>query len=216
MKNLVGKQVNIKMVGKDAVNGILKDFGDDILVVYNGQQFLYIPLEHVDRIQMNPNKDEFVEQPAEVTPGIMLDDISFQKMIKNAIGLYLEISVGGGLSFHGWITKMLNDYYVFQTPMYGPLYVSGKHTKWLIPHTHVANPYSLPAQPINPSGAALLANFSDQLKQEIGKLVILDGGKDSLKMGMLKNVANGTIELVVANGDTAYLNLQHVKSIQLP
>jgi hypothetical protein len=216
MKNLVGKQVNIKMVGKDAVNGILKDFGDDILVVYNGQQFLYIPLEHVDRIQMNPNKDEFVEQPAEVTPGIMLEDISFQKMIINAIGLYLEISIGGGLSFHGWITKMLNDYYVFQTPMYGPLYVSCKHTKWLIPHTQTRNPYSLPTQPINPSGAPLLANFREQLQQEIGKLVILDGGKDSLKMGMLKNVANGTIELVVANGDTAYLNLQHVKSIQLP
>ncbi|MHC0036918.1 LSm family protein [Pseudoneobacillus sp. C159] len=216
MKNLVGKQVNIKMLGKFAVNGILKDLGDDILVVYNGQQFLYIPLDHVDRIQMNPNKDEFVEQPPDVSPGIKMDDISFQGTINNAIGIYTEISVICGYSFHGWITDALDDYFVFHSPLYGQMYVSNKHMKWLIPFTDATIPYSFSTQPLKSTRGSFLANFGDQMKREIGKLVILNGGKDTLKMGYLKNIDQDTIELVVANGDTVYLNFQHVKSVQLP
>jgi hypothetical protein len=98
------------------------------------------------------------------------------------------------------------------------MYISLSHLKWLTPYNHKVNPYTLKNEnlPVSPSNVPLLRSFEAQIKREVGKLVIFDGGNDPMKIGLLNKIENNLIELAVANGETAYLRLNHIKSYHLP
>lgn len=218
LKNLMGKQVCLKISGEDQFFGILTDLGQDILVLYNGEYFLYIPLLHVHRISRNNDMNSHVEKPSVSSIEEDVESISYRKMLTNAKGTFSEIYVTGNVSFHGYITSVLNDYFAFYSPVYKMMYISLNHLKWLIPYNQNTTPYTLSNEhlPVNPPNIPLLRSFEDQLQKLTGRLVVFDVGENPLKIGLLNKVNNNFVELVVASGDIVYLKINHIKSVQIP
>src|SRR5687768_10090812 len=99
----MGKQVCLKISGEDQFVGILTDLGQDILVLYNGEYYLYIPLLHVHRISCNNDRNSHVEKPSVFSIEEDVESMSYRKMLTNAKGTFSEIYVTGNVSFHGYI-----------------------------------------------------------------------------------------------------------------
>lgn len=217
--SLLGKQVFVQLSGDKFFEGILTDFGKDVLVLYNGFKFYYIPWLHIHRVNLSYNVREKIEEPIEPSIAEEIDTISYRKILTNAKGIFAEIYVTGNITFHGYITNVLSDYIVFYSPVFKMMYISLSHLKWLTPYNHNSNPYTLDNEnlPVNPSSnIPLLRSFEAQLKKEEGKLVVFDGGIDPMKIGLVKKVENNMIELTAASGEIAYLRLNHIKSFHLP
>jgi len=218
VQSLLGKQVFVQLSGDKHFEGILTDSGKDVLVVYNGLKFYYIPWIHIHRVSLSNNFREKIDDPIEPSIAEDIGMISYRKILTNAKGIFTEIYVTGNITFHGYITNVLSDYIVFYSPVFKMMYISLSHLKWLTPYNHNTNPYTLENEslPVHPSNIPLLRSFDAQLKKEEGKLVVFDGGIDPMKIGLIKNVENNLIELTAANGEIAYLRLNHIKSFHLP
>ncbi|GIM46305.1 hypothetical protein DNHGIG_18540 [Collibacillus ludicampi] len=219
LQQWIGKQMNIEISGKKRCKGILIDFGSDIVVIYDGQQFLYIPLVHIQHMELSLPTDEIIENPNHVPFDKLGESFSYRKMLDHAKGRFVEIYVTGNKSIHGYLTNLMNDYFVFYSPIYKTMYISLYHLKWLIPHSSQVLPYSLSTQsvPLNPSLASLPQIMKDLCKKLEGKLVIFDLGDHPHKTGLLNRFDpnNHLIEMVIANGETIYWNFQHLKTLSL-
>lgn len=214
---LIGKQIYVQISGKDSFNGILTDVGKDIIVLFNGERYFYIPLVSTHRIQLNIDKDEQVTQPSESSFATQLEALSYHGVLNNAKGMYTEIYVTGNVSYHGYITGVNNDYFTFYSPVYKLMYISIHHLKWLATYNQNNTPYTLSKEnlPALPMVIPLQKSLEEQLKQVAGSLVVFDGGIDPMKIGLLKKVDKNLIELAIASGETIILNLSHVKSVHM-
>ena len=67
-----------------------------------------------------------------------------------------------------------------------------------------------------PVSTPLARSFDEQLKKFENQLVIIDGGENTEKIGLLQKVRNNKVILITAEGETVYRNLEHIKTIQLP
>ncbi|MEH7343612.1 DUF2642 domain-containing protein [Bacillus sp. JJ1532] len=223
---LQGKQVNLQL-GKETINGILLDAGKDIVVIFNGQRYIYIPLLHVHHFQLNSNKDDYVDSPSESSAFAKMDLLNVKEVLNKSKAVFTEIYVGKDLSYYGYITNVYNDYVAFYSPIYKLIFISIDHIKWLVPFNENSSPYTLNNMNlslgkshvhlrVSPTNFPLLPNLEDQLKKEAGKLVIFDGGKDPKKVGLLKKIENNLAEIILAKGENICLRLSHIKSIQIP
>ncbi|MES1041458.1 MULTISPECIES: DUF2642 domain-containing protein [Peribacillus] len=215
---LLGKQIDVQISGKKTFKGILTDLSTDILVLFNGQQFLYFPMLHVHRFNLSTEIDNEIKNPMESPMMEDMASISYRKTLMNAKGVFSEIHVSGHIPLHGYITNVFNDYFAFYSPVYKMMYVSLHHLKWLTPYNQNATPYTLSKEsfPVNPSDVPMLRSLEDQLKKNAGKLVVFDGGEDPMKIGMLKKAENNLVELTTANGDHVFLKLSHIKTVYMP
>ena len=221
IQNLCGSEVEIEISGKTYFSGILIDVGLDILVVFNGEEYLYIPLMHLHNIRKRQIKanEEVTPQPTGHMPlQNEKESISYRKILTNAKGQFLEIFVTGNKSIHGYITSVLNDYIVFYSPVFKTLFISMSHLKWLTPYTNQLTPYTLNNSdlPVVPSTIPLARSFEDQLKKYEGQLLVFDLGEHPNKVGLLKSVASNIIEIVNAEGTTIFWKLIHLKTVHLP
>ncbi|WP_088070635.1 DUF2642 domain-containing protein [Gottfriedia luciferensis] len=216
--SLLGKQVFVLLSGDITFEGILTDVGQDILVLYNGHKYFYIPWLHVHRVHLSEHSKEKIQKPIEPSIATEIESISYRKVLTNARGIFSEIYVTGNLTFHGYITNVLSDYVVFYSPVFKIMFISLSHLKWLTPYNDNVTPYSIDNAnfPINPTNISFVRSFESQLKKEEGKLVIFDGGNDPMKIGLLNTIHNNVIELSVASGEIVYLRLNHIKSVHLP
>jgi hypothetical protein len=221
IKNFLGKEVELEVSGKTYFSGILIDLGLDILVLFNGTQYLYIPLMHLHNIKEREIKvnEEGIEKPTDRMPLLNeQESISYRKILTNAKGQFLEIFVTGNRAIHGYITSVLNDYIVFYSPVYKTLFISMQHVKWLIPYSSKLTPYTLSNKelPVVPSTIPLLRSLEEQLKKYDGQLLVFDLGDNPDKVGLVKGTANNIVELVTASGRTVYWKLIHLKTVHFP
>ena len=215
---LLGKQVTVKLSGDQIFEGILTDLGQDVLVIFNGMKYYYIPWMHVHMLYLSQILKEKIDDPIEPSIGEELESISYRKILLNAKGIFSEIYVTGNISFHGYIISVLSDYLVFYSPVFKTMYISLSHLKWITPYNHRVIPYNLTNEslPVNPSHTSLHRSFENQLRKEEGKLVVFDGGSDPMKIGLVNKVENNIITLFVASGEIVHLKLSHIKSVHLP
>ena len=215
---LIGQQVSVQLPGQFFFNGILIDIGQDILVLFNGRKYIYIPLLHVSRIQMNSDPSEYVPNPTAEWVTDEVELMTTRTILTNTKGTFVEIFVAGKLPFYGYVVDILDAYFVFYSPVYKTMFISLGHLKWLTPYNSSVTPYGISNESLlsNSSNVSAQSSFEDQLKEEEGKLVVFDGGDDSKKIGLLKKVENNLAEISVANGESVYLNLTHIKSVHLP
>jgi hypothetical protein len=218
IKNLLGKEVEAVISGNTNFAGILADTGPDIVVLFDGQRFLYIPLLHLHTIKERDLPDITETLPGEIPLQIESESISYRKILSNAKGKFLEIFVTGNRSIHGYITSVLNDYIVFYSPVYKTLFISMQHLKWFIPYSSQLTPYTLKNTelPVAPTQVPLVRSFEDQLKRYEGKLVVFDLGDNPSKVGLLKDVSSNIIELINAGGETVYWKISHLKTVYFP
>jgi hypothetical protein len=221
IKNFLGKEVELEVSGKTYFSGILIDLGLDILVLFNGLQYLYIPLMHLHNIKEREIKvnEEVIDRPTDKMPLLNeQESISYRKILTNAKGQFLEIFVTGNRSIHGYITSVLNDYIVFYSPVYKTIFISMQHLKWLIPYSSKLTPYTLSNKelPVVPSNIPLLRSLEEQLKKYEGHLLVFDLGDNPSKVGLVKGISNNIVELVTASGQTVYWKLIHLKTVHFP
>lgn len=222
MKNehrLLNQQVEIEVSGKmPYIRGKLIEFGQDILVVYSGSQFIYIPLIHLQQLRGVASGENNEMQVPELPFEPYNDPVSYRKTLMNAKGMFSEIYISGNQSVHGYLTTIMNDFFVFYSPVYHTLIISLHHLKYLIPYKPNATPYTLTAEqfPLRPSPLVLARTLEQQLRKLIGELVVIDLGENANKIGVLKNVDQSMIELATASGNAVFLHFDHVKTVHLP
>jgi hypothetical protein len=219
MQTMISQKVELEVTGKIIFQGILIDLGQDILVLFNGKDYFYIPLLHVHNIRVNDLIELETNGNDPVSP---INDeqtaISYRKTLLNAKGRFIEIFVTGNKSLHGYVTNVLNDYFSFYSPVYKTMLISLSHLKWLTPYQTDLTPYTLDtkALPVKPSGITLQRSLEEQLKKLEGNLVVFDIGDHPFKIGLLQLIQNNIAELVVASGETVFWKVSHLKSIHTP
>lgn len=219
IKSLVGKEVNVEISGNTYFTGILIDIGLDLCVIYNGQQFLYIPLMHLHNMRENKELKKSTSSnyvvPVHDSPETGL---SYRKTLNNAKGKFLEIFVTGNRSIHGYITNVLNDYIAFYSPVYKTIMISMQHLKWFTPYNSQLTPYTLNSEslPVVPSSTPLARSFDEQLLKYQGQLVVFDLGDHPDKVGLLKNINNNIVQLISAGGESIFWKQFHLKTVHLP
>ena len=218
--DLIGKTIEVEISRDIFLKGTLLDSGLDIIVMYDdkNQHFLYIPIVHVQQLKETilDKKDPSYQRPSERP--IETDLISFRKALMIAKGLFVQVYVTGNKSIHGYLTSIMNDYFVFHSPVYKTMFIAMKHVKWLIPYPPNATPYSLNNEhlPFQPVTTPLARSFDEQLKKFENQLVIIDGGENTEQIGLLQKVRNNKVILITAERETVYRNVEHIKTIQLP
>jgi hypothetical protein len=202
---------------RHAVRGKLVDQSADLVVLYDGMRFMYVPLVHIEQLTRCPPPARMPEDIPEppLDPAI---DLSYRKVLLNAKGVFSELYVAGSQTIHGYVTSVMNDFFVFNSPMYRSLYVSMRHLKILAPFDPLKMPYALEQIkfPVYPMAAPLARTFDQQLKKFEKEFIILDLGDQPRKTGLLKTVDNNLLELVAADGTSTYVHLDHVKTMHRP
>ncbi len=210
--------VSIELSGKIKVFGMLVDYGLDILVINSGEHYRYIPLMQVQNMRISTNS-----QFQEISNDKMLidsqtDKISFRNILNNAKGLFTEIFVSGNQSIHGYVTSILNNYFVFYSPVYKTMFIALHHLKWLTPYNRTSTPYTLGDEhlPVHPAKMVLPRTFEEHLKKLEGRIVVFDIGDNPHKIGLLQKIENNLLELVTGEGQRIMWNIQHLKAVYTP
>jgi hypothetical protein len=221
LDQFINKQVEVEISGHHKILiGKIIDLGLDLMVLLHEQRFYYIPLVHVQNLKEYSKfkeVDEAVNLPEE-SIDYQTENLSYRKILNHAKGRFVEIYVTGNKSVHGYLTSIMNDYFVFYSPVYKAMFISMNHLKWLIPYRPDHTPYSLSNQslPLNPVNISLSRTFEDQCKKLVGNLVIFDLGDNPNKIGFLQQADNQIMELLNANGDKVCWNLHHLKTVYIP
>lgn len=217
-KHFLNMQVTIEVSGKNIVEGILLEVGNDLLVIFNGENFLYIPLLHIQNVSESLNKESYGTVPSLQELEHEKDELSLRKVLTAAKGIFVEIKVSNSHSFHGYITTIMNNYFVFYSPVYKVMYISLQHLKWLIPYLTEQTPYTLSNNllPVNPSNIPLARTLDVQLNKLNGELVVINSGERNEYIGKLDSIDSNFIQLITSKGEIKLVGLRHLKSIFIP
>jgi len=212
--------VEVEVSGKKVIRGTVIDLGTDVIVLYNGENFVYIPITHIQRFKKdyNNNNEEYIHAPTEL-PIIYVNEskevINLAEVLIQAKGKSVEMHVTDHHSLHGHITDIQQNYFSFYSPIYKTMYISTDHVKWLIPYAQNMNPYgianTLDTELLN---KILLKNtFAEQIGNLKDTLVILNAGGQREHLGKIIDVDDQIIEFQNARMSTTYFNLDHIKTI---
>lgn len=220
LQTLISKPVELAISGKPGIiRGNVVDIGQDVIVIFNGSQYLYVPLLHMQYVKQDLNPQDSIDSSSIDSPfDSHTDQLSYRKILLNAKGTFVEIFVTGNQPIHGYITSIMNDYFVFYSPVFHNIFVPLNHLKYLIPYTNSTTPYTLDQKqlPLQPTQLTVARTFDQQLKKLEGKFVVLDLGLYPGKIGLLKKTENMIIELITAKEGAIYIHLNHIKTIHLP
>lgn len=215
--SMVGKPVELELSGcKMQLCGQLVDIGNDVLVLFSKTKYVYIPIHHLQHLRLVDEWDlPTIDEPS---PPKEHTNISYRKMLMNSRGTFSEIYLGGRHTLHGYVTSIMNDYFVYFSPLFQTVYIPVNHVKYLIPYPPNTTPYTLSHEhfPIQPAAVSLSRALDQQLRKLQGQLVIFDLGDHPQKTGLLKTIDNNLIELVQADGRSNMVHVDHIKSIHLP
>lgn len=213
-QSFLNENIEVELSGKYNQRGILLDIGSDLIVLFNGEEYIYIPLVHVQNLS-KLTQDDIIVDSQTVSPIEKEDTLSVRSILTNSKGMFSEIQISGHQSVHGYVTTILSDYFAFYSPVYKTMFIPINHLKWLIPYHSSQTPYSLKniMLPLNPSSMTFSRSFELQLQKLVGQVVIFDLGAASNRIGQLKSVNRNFIELVTAKEEIVLINYQHIKSV---
>jgi Protein of unknown function (DUF2642) len=221
IQQYIGKAISLEVAGGRFQKGTLIDFGPDIIVVFDGivHNYYYIPLAHIKYFKPCPQEDPIVggnlqEQPVNSETGLLV----FSDVIEKAKDILLELYVTGNYPAYGYITDVLSDYLLFNSPVYRTMAININHVKWLAlteknqtfyskDRTELEIPHTL--------NAVTAPTFQQQLNKMIGKIVVFDMGIEPNKIGLVVSVSCDYVVLINANEETHFLNINHIKTFHL-
>ncbi|MCM3129126.1 DUF2642 domain-containing protein [Paenibacillus provencensis] len=212
----LGKQIELSISGcKNLIQGEVIDVGNDIVVLYGDFRYVYVPLHHLQYLRLSDNSSTVTEEPPD--PSLDHSNISYRKILMHARGIFSEISVGDK-ALHGYVTSIMNDYFVFYSPLHRSVYVSVEHVKYIIPYPPNVRPFSLSQEyfPIQPTSMSLSRTLDQQLKKLKGELVTINLQDSPHRAGLLKAIDNNLMEIVEAAGSSIIMHTDHIKTIHLP
>jgi hypothetical protein len=220
LKEKVGKvYIKLELSGKKSISGLLCDIGSDLWVIFNGHDYLYIPAIHIQNWEFMKQYEieeiTFSDEPMPIYNHN--EEISLRKTLTAAKGIFSEIFVTSNQSLHGYIISIMNNYFVFYSPIYKTMFISLNHLKWLIPYTNNQRPYGLSNAnlPVNPSNLTFARSFEVQIDKLTGELVVFNIGETESVIGKIQSIKNNFVELIRAKEDPIYINLQHIKTVHM-
>jgi hypothetical protein len=222
LKENIGKYIKLELSGKKFISGLLIDVGSDLLVMFNGYDYLYTPTIHCQNWKYL--KQEEIDEIFDITIGEGStpiynnnEEISLRKTLTAAKGIFTEIYVTSNQAIHGYIISIMNNYFVFYSPIYKTMFISLNHLKWLIPYTNNQRPYGLSNAnlPVNPSNITFARSFEVQIEKLTGELIVFNIGENEHVIGKVKGIKDNFVELIGAKGDPVFINLQHIKTIHM-
>ena len=219
LKDKIGKYIKLEISGKKIISGLLVDIGSDLWVVFNGNDYLYIPIIHIQNWQFLKH-DEIAEISFNDEPTPIYnhnEEISLRKTLTAAKGIFTEIYVTSNQALHGYIISIMNNYFVFYSPIYKTMFISLHHLKWLIPYTSNQRPYGLSnsSLPVNPSGHTFARSFEVQIEKCVGELIVFNIGENENVIGKVQGIKNNFVELISAKEDPVFVNMQHIKTVHM-
>lgn len=219
LKGNIGKYIKLELSGKKMISGMMVDVGSDLCVLFNGYDYLYIPTVHIQNWQFL-KKDEIDEFTLTDEPTPIYnhnEEISLRKTLTSAKGIFSEIYVTSNQALHGYIISIMNNYFVFYSPIYKTMFISLNHLKWLIPYTNHQRPYGLSnaSLPVNPSNITFARSFEIQIEKLKGDLIVFNIGENENVIGKIQGIKDNFVEIITAKGDPVYLNLQHIKTVHM-
>ncbi len=209
--------VTVSLIGDQLFKGIIFDSGSDIIVLFNGENFIYIPVSHIEYIVADTPDTEFAG-PSD-SPIIPLDDnkknLTFESILKEAKGINQEICIINKKYLYGTVLEVMDDYLVFYSPVYKKIYIPIKHIKWLIPYTPNERPYGLSEEEFcwKQAEEGFEANFEQQLMVLLNKLIVLNMGEKIHHIGKVKSINGKMLELKTAKEKRTYVNIEHIQTI---
>lgn len=213
----LGKHTEFVLSGcKNSIHGEIIDIGDDIVVVYGDNRFIYIPIHHLQQMRLARNRNDMADA-APPDPAIDHSHISYRKILMNSRGIFSEVSIGDK-ALHGYVTAIMNDYFVFFSPLHRSVFISLKHLKYIVPYPINTTPFSLRLEhfPVQPASISLSRTLDQQLHKLEGQLVTLNLGTKPYRAGLLKKLDNNLLELVEAEGTSQIMHTDHIQSVHLP
>jgi hypothetical protein len=223
MKNVysifTGEAVIIELTGRKIINGYLIEVGSEVLIVYNGVDYIYISSSHIKNMSIVSKESIGIDEPSTSPQLEQEDQLSLRKILTSAKGVFLEIYTMGNKPIHGYITGIMNNYFAFYSPVYKTMYISLQHLKWLIPYSTNLSPYCLSKEklPVNPSNSITLArSFEVQIEKLCDHLVVLNLGVHEELIGKIEKVEDNIMEMISAKGESIYLNMHHIQTVHLP
>lgn len=219
MKGLGNEVFSFELSGKKIVTGTIIEACNEIIVLFTGRDYVYIPVAHIQNYKVNNNKEDEVNAPL-IPPSIIPDEatveLSLQNVIEQAKGMFVELGVTGSQTMYGWITHIMDDYIVFQSPLFGNTFISITHIKWLIPFSEHEQLYGLDNHDITvlTTTQTFEKRFVEQLKSLSNKFVVLDMGKSQHQLGRIKNVDDQIVEIQNARNHSIFFNISHIKIVQ--
>ncbi|MGG4265254.1 DUF2642 domain-containing protein [Peribacillus simplex] len=205
--------MEFELAGNIHEAGSLIEASSDIIVLYTGKVYRYIPFRHIKNFSFPKIEEEFGSggEPE-------IEETSFRKLLMNAKGRFVEILLTKKHSVHGYIVGIMNNYFVFYSPVFKTMFISLDHLKWLSVSNDENGPYGLDKseQLAQVSSLSWARTLEEQMKKLTNKLVVLDLGMHPKNMGKISTVKDGIIEMVNAHGEAVFVNMRHVKSFHFP
>lgn len=220
LQQYVGKVISIEIAGGRHHEGALVDFGPDIIVVFDCRQnYYYIPLFHIKSLRLSPQQDlendaDSHNKPIKSETGLL----SFRNIIEKAKDILVELYITGNHPLFGYITDVLSDYILFNSPVYRTMAISINHIKWLALTNRNQTYYSKGITDLHfqfTLDSILAPTFEQQLNKQKGNIIIFDMGIEPYQIGLVVSVNNDFIELISANEETHLLNINHIKMFHI-
>ena len=218
IQSLVNEVIQIEVSGKKLISGTVLDVGSDMIVLFNGADFVYVPIAHIQRFWVDCNNENDIKVPTEF-PSIVAEEskevLSFGEVLTQAKGKFIEIYVTGTQPLHGYITSIMDNYVVFQSPIYKTMYISLNHLKWLIPYSQNERPYGLDNQSFSfqPNDESFANTLEAQVGNIKNKIVVFNIGENKSYVGKINNVEAQIVEVQTARARSVFLNLDHIKTL---
>lgn len=208
----------IEVSGAKLLKGSIIDLSNDIVVLFNGKDYLYIPFDHIKDLTVSKNDEDEISQPSEPSNIIITqpsEKLTLKNVLAQAQGMYIEIYVTGKAYLQGYISKILDDYIVFHSPIYKTMYISLKHLKWLIPYSTNQRPYGLTEQSftIQPRKGHLPQTFNDLVNKMKDELIVINLGEKNHHSGKINSINGSIIEIHTSRTVPYYFNIDHIQTI---
>lgn len=216
IKNYIGEPISLELLGKKELSGILVDFGSDLLILFQQDEFFYIPLFHIQEIRpLLKEEANTLTPPNKLTTFSLTEEPALEKILYEAKGAFIEINATAAQSFHGYITNVLDDYIVFFSPIYQTMLIPFQHIKWLLPYPAATHPYGFKNTmfPASSIAKTFAKGFTTQLEDITGMFIACNVGDKEIKSGKLLCKENHFINLLTVKEKQIKINIHHIKTI---
>lgn len=215
----VGAVISLEVAGGRYLKGEVIDFGPDIMVIFDSvnRYYYYLPLAHVKYFRLSPREDggtDYREKLADNATG----SLSLCDVLDKAKDILLELFVTGNHPVYGYISDVLSNYVLFNSPVYKTMAINIDHIKWLALTEKHQTFYSKGRPDLNVEHtltAVAASTFEQQLHKMTGRIVVFDMGTEPNKIGLVIDSSGDFIELISANEETHLLKTNHIKMFHI-
>lgn len=220
IQGFVNEVIHLEIAGNQVISGRLIDVEPEVIVLFNGADFVYVALDHVQKFKGKQKDDTEIEIPDNFPIMVneqVIETTSLRETLLQAKDKFTEIYVCGSRSVHGVVTKVMKDYVVFESPVYKTMFLSLDHIKWLIPFKQDEEIFGEDTTSflVKSANEQLQDTLKEQFESWTNRIVVVNTEGPKSQIGKVIAVEPRMIELQGVKNQSIYANLQHIKTVHL-